>query len=48
VRLVILVIAAAVAAAAVGVRRRGPRYAYGRWSEPDAVVPRVGAIFDGP
>ncbi len=47
-RLVILVIAAAVAAAAVGARRRGPRYAYSRWYQPDAVLPRVGAIFDGP
>jgi hypothetical protein len=49
VRLVILLAAAAAAtAAAVRLGRRGPRYAYGRWLEPDAAMPRASATIDGP
>jgi len=48
VRLVILGAVVAAAAVLLGVAVRRPRYAYGRWSDPDPLVPRSTLIIDGP
>jgi hypothetical protein len=47
-KLVIAATVGVIAAVALHLGTRGPRYAYGRLDGPDAAVPRVVPIIDGP
>jgi hypothetical protein len=41
-------VVAAVAAAVLRLARRGSRYAYGRWRDPDPALSGLAPIIDGP
>jgi hypothetical protein len=47
-RIVIAATVGVIAAVALRLGTRGPRYAYGQWSDPTNVMPRVVPIIDGP
>lgn len=46
-RIVIVATVGVIAAVALRVGTRGPRYAYGQWNDRTTVMPRVVAIIDG-
>jgi hypothetical protein len=47
-KLVIAATVGVITAVALRLGARGPRYAYGQWSEPTTAMPRVVPIIDGP